>query len=173
MRRRHRSRGQALAEFALAVPIFAILLFGIIDVARMVYAQNTLNNAAREAARAISVTRWPPECNGLTNGAVAGNQRGQCAITVAQARSLAVIGTTVPAGTPKCEHVGNTDGNGDGELDRTVVSSGPATTWQNCHPGDYITVTVQAPFTLVTPMISRFIGTPTLKGEAQVTTSSS
>ena len=43
--RRRRSRGQALTEFALVLPIFALLLFGIIDVARLAFTMNTLNNA--------------------------------------------------------------------------------------------------------------------------------
>ena len=46
-----RSRGQALAEFALALPVFLILVFGMLDVGRAVYTYNTLTNAAREGAR--------------------------------------------------------------------------------------------------------------------------
>ena len=48
---RRRSRGQALAEFALALPVFLILVFGMFDVGRAVYTYNTLTNAAREGAR--------------------------------------------------------------------------------------------------------------------------
>lgn len=51
IRRRPRSRGQALAEFALTLPIFLILVFGMLDVGRAVYTYNTLTNAAREGAR--------------------------------------------------------------------------------------------------------------------------
>jgi hypothetical protein len=46
-----RSRGQALAEFALVAPIFFLLLFGIIEFGRYVYNVQVLNNAAREGAR--------------------------------------------------------------------------------------------------------------------------
>lgn len=48
---RNRDRGQALVEFALIVPIFLLILFGIFDVGRAIYAFNTINQAAREAAR--------------------------------------------------------------------------------------------------------------------------
>ena len=35
------SRGQALVEFALVLPIFAIMLFGIIDFGRYVFTANS------------------------------------------------------------------------------------------------------------------------------------
>lgn len=44
-------RGQSLVEFALIVPIFLLLVFGIIDLGRGVYAYNTIQNAAREGIR--------------------------------------------------------------------------------------------------------------------------
>ena len=43
--------GQSLVEFALILPIFVLLLVGIFDLGRAVYATSTLNNAAREAGR--------------------------------------------------------------------------------------------------------------------------
>jgi Flp pilus assembly protein TadG len=48
---RRAGRAQALAEFALVVPIFFLILFGIIDFGRYVYYTQILNNAAREGAR--------------------------------------------------------------------------------------------------------------------------
>lgn len=53
MRLRHPSerRGQTLVEFALILPIFVLVLFGILDFSRAVYAHHTINNAAREAVR--------------------------------------------------------------------------------------------------------------------------
>lgn len=44
-------RGQTLVEFALVLPTFVLLLLGIFDLGRAVYAYNTINNAAREAGR--------------------------------------------------------------------------------------------------------------------------
>jgi Flp pilus assembly protein TadG len=46
-----RSRGQALVEFALVLPIFLLILMGIFDLGRAVYYSSTLSNAARETAR--------------------------------------------------------------------------------------------------------------------------
>lgn len=50
-RLRDRSRGQALVEFALILPIFILLLVGIFDFGRAIYAYNTIANAARESVR--------------------------------------------------------------------------------------------------------------------------
>jgi hypothetical protein len=44
-------RGQALVEFALIVPLFLALLFAIVDFGRVVWANDSLANSAREAAR--------------------------------------------------------------------------------------------------------------------------
>jgi Flp pilus assembly protein TadG len=51
MLRRDRTRGQALVEFALVLPILTLLLAGFWDLGRVVLAQDALNHAAREAAR--------------------------------------------------------------------------------------------------------------------------
>jgi Flp pilus assembly protein TadG len=46
-----KGKGQALVEFALVIPIFLLMLFGLIDGGRYVYMSNVLSQAAREAAR--------------------------------------------------------------------------------------------------------------------------
>jgi hypothetical protein len=51
IRRHDKSRGQTLVEFALILPIFLLVLMGILDLGRAVYYSSTLSNAAREAAR--------------------------------------------------------------------------------------------------------------------------
>ncbi|OGO58218.1 MAG: hypothetical protein A2V85_14755 [Chloroflexi bacterium RBG_16_72_14] len=52
-----RSRGQALVEFALVIPIFLLVLVALFDVGRAVFAWNTLTNAAREGARMAIVNQ--------------------------------------------------------------------------------------------------------------------
>lgn len=44
-------RAQALAEFALVLPIFLLVVTGLIDVARAVWEENTLAYASREGTR--------------------------------------------------------------------------------------------------------------------------
>jgi Flp pilus assembly protein TadG len=57
LRRRPRGtcRGQSLVEFALILPLFLILLMGILDLGRGVAAYNSVANAARSAARVAIV----------------------------------------------------------------------------------------------------------------------
>jgi hypothetical protein len=44
-------RGQTLVEFALILPVFLLILMGILDLGRAVYYSSTLSNVARETAR--------------------------------------------------------------------------------------------------------------------------
>ena len=81
MKRQTRSsRGQTLAEFALVIPIFLLILMGIFDVGRAVFIYNGLTNAAREGARLAIV-----------------NQDGTSVLQRAQAMSFGVGLTTAPA----------------------------------------------------------------------------
>src|SRR6266550_3807296 len=58
--------GQALVEFALIVPVFILLLVGLFDLGRGVYAFNTVSNASREAVRVAIVDQ---NCGNITNEA--------------------------------------------------------------------------------------------------------
>jgi hypothetical protein len=55
LHRRKRSRGQALVEFALALPVLLVIFMGLFDFGRAVFAYNSLSNAAREGARVAIV----------------------------------------------------------------------------------------------------------------------
>jgi hypothetical protein len=48
-------RGQALVEFAVVLPLFLLMLFAVIDIGRVIWANDNLANAAREGARWASV----------------------------------------------------------------------------------------------------------------------
>ena len=50
-RTRARTRGQAMVEFAIVLPVFLAMLLGIVDFGRVIWATNSLSNAAAEAAR--------------------------------------------------------------------------------------------------------------------------
>jgi Flp pilus assembly protein TadG len=138
--------GQALVEFALIVPFFVLLLMGIIDLGRYVSSANALNNAAREGARFSSVAIRPAECNGLS--------REQCARTVTTGRVWGA--SSSPTVTVSCTRFAK-----DGTSTTIAVSS--------CRTNDLLAVRATAPFTLVTPVISQFLGSLTLNGEARVT----
>jgi hypothetical protein len=147
--RRRRSRGQAMVEFALVAPIFFIVLFGIIDMARYVYTLNTLQQVARESARVGSVPIRPVECT--TSSRVA------CVKTVAIGRAVAV-GLTSSDITVTCEHV-----EADGTRTNVTDIDG------ECAATDMLVVNIQTNFTLVTPLIAQFINGVGLTGEARMT----
>jgi Flp pilus assembly protein TadG len=48
---RKRRRGAAAVEFAIVLPVFVILVFGMIEYGRMVMVQQVITNASREGAR--------------------------------------------------------------------------------------------------------------------------
>jgi hypothetical protein len=54
---RSSSRGQTLVEFALILPVFILILVGIFDGGRLVFAYHTVNNAAREGGREATVNQ--------------------------------------------------------------------------------------------------------------------
>jgi Flp pilus assembly protein TadG len=54
---RRPTRGQALAEFALVLPIALVLLLAVFDVGRVVLIYNGLTNSAREGARLAVVNQ--------------------------------------------------------------------------------------------------------------------
>lgn len=49
-------RGQAMVEFALILPIFLLVVFGTLDLGRIVFLKTELENAVREGARVGQVT---------------------------------------------------------------------------------------------------------------------
>jgi Flp pilus assembly protein TadG len=53
-------RGQSMVEAALILPVFLLVLVGIFDVGRLVFAYHTVNNAAREGGRQAIVDQTSP-----------------------------------------------------------------------------------------------------------------
>ena len=70
-RRRPRSRGQSLVEFALILPLLMVFLATVLDLGRIYYANISLLNAAREGAFQASKTPGSyldgQPCNTATN----------------------------------------------------------------------------------------------------------
>ena len=55
-------RGQSLVEFALVLPLFVVVLSGIISLGIGVFYQQQLTNAAREAARYAAIHSATSQC---------------------------------------------------------------------------------------------------------------
>jgi len=141
-----RTRGQSLVEFALVLPFFVLLLFGIIDMGRYVYTSNALASGAREAARAGSVGSRPsPDCDALT--------REQCIVAIADNRSWGVPGAVIST-TADCTRIGPSSTS-------TVAAN-------SCRTNDLLNVRTETTFTLVTPLVAQFLGSFTIVGDSSV-----
>jgi Flp pilus assembly protein TadG len=135
-------RGQALVEFALIFPVLVLLLLGIFEVGRLVFAYNTLGNAAREGARvaAVNQIQTSPDCTNnrpIVNPATPHWSIKQCA-----ADKALVLGLT--------------------DTDVDVAYSPPPDVTFTCSPtlrvGCLATVTVTHEFRAITPIIGDIIG---------------
>ncbi len=56
-----RAWGQSLVEFALVLPLILLLLMAVFDLGRYIFADNEINNAAREGVRTAIVNQHPPD----------------------------------------------------------------------------------------------------------------
>ena len=76
MKTRRRTAAQAIVEFALVLPLLAIMILGIIDLGRGIYIYNGVSQAAREIARSASVHPGSPLGSSTQTAAVIATQRG-------------------------------------------------------------------------------------------------
>ena len=101
--KRRRGRGQTLAEFALILPVFVLLILGLLDFGRVVYADHTLAQAAREAAR-VGV---------VEPAATAGKYLAIRAAAVSAAAGTGLVGSNVSgSGCADCFYPDGTDSGG-------------------------------------------------------------
>lgn len=139
---RRKQRGQALVEFALILPVLMLILLGIFDVGRMVYAYNAVSNAAREGGRTAII-----------------NQHGDtiAARAAQQATGLGLPGT-IPLECPADNIAGPpTDSSKAGVCVafRTEDLSAPCTSINlKCNA----IVSVQWPWRAITPLIGDLLG---------------
>jgi len=119
---RRRSRGQSLAEFALVLPVFLLVLTGIIDFGLLLYSRMTVINATREGARAaVTQIKDPLGIPAIVQNAVVGADTG--------------LGLTTGSVTVVCVAGTDADGNAQGPCD--FVTGGQP----DPLAGDYVRVT--------------------------------
>ena len=157
-KRRHRSDGhslgQGLVEFALVLPVFLLILFGLIDMGRYVFLNSVLSQAAREAARvgaveASWVANGDPTC-GTAGGPV-------CPASLNALRADMTSGANRMMSPFASIPVGNLYTS----CDATTPPTG-AWTAQTCvtqTSGSVLSVRVQVSFTPITPIIGQIVGT--------------
>lgn len=96
-RRRRRSNGQGLVEFALGITIFLTILIGLIDLARAAWLFNGVSDAAREIARVTSVHPGTTTLGGSseTATAVSGERALVPGLSVTSYTCIDISGATV------------------------------------------------------------------------------
>jgi hypothetical protein len=147
-RQRRRSRGQSLVEFALILPIFLLILFGLFDLGRAVYAWSTINNAAREAARELIVDQTFVVVGGQPVYTHARDKALQRSV------ALAVVTDQVYIDFRNPETLETAD---------SCEIPDPSAIRLGC----FAVVEIEYTFTPATPVIGQLVGTLTLKGESR------
>jgi Flp pilus assembly protein TadG len=130
-RPRRGRHGQSLVEFAMVVPLFFLLLFGIIDIGRVLFVQMTLQNAVRQAGRF----------------AITGNHLTQGTNILSRVQSIAQIAQQAAVGLvldPASIYI-----NGQSSTNATATAGGPRTP---------VTVSLTAHLQIITPLIGKYFG---------------
>jgi Flp pilus assembly protein TadG len=130
--RAHReARGQSVVEFAMVVPLFFLLLFGVIDIGRVFFVQMTLQNAVRQAGRF----------------AVTGNHLTQGTNVLSRVQSIVKVAQEAAAGLvldPPSIFI-----NGQSSTNATATAGGPGTA---------VTISLTTHLQVITPFVARFFG---------------
>lgn len=141
------ARGQALVEFSLAIIVFLVMIMGIFDLGRAIFAYNGVSEAAREIARRAAVYPY----DAITSGNDDLGSSDQVRDTIDTQRALVPGMADLSPGSPDFECV-DIEGN---PSTNTVCSKGDFK--------DYVKVTVTATYQPITPLIGVF-GPITLTG---------
>ncbi len=122
------SRGQTITEFALVLPVFLLLVCGVVDFSNVLYNKMTMQNALRQAGRYA------------TTGNTLPNQPTRVA-------SIISIVEQAAAGLNLSSNSINISSNGTGGTGKNANPGGP---------GDIITISVNAGVPMLTPVMAPF-----------------
>lgn len=135
--------GAALVEFAILLPAFLLLIFGIVDWSRYMIGQSSVNSVVREAARYGSAVGPSPsgvpyyvDCDGIRDAGMV------AAHTIRIATSDVVVEYDEGPGTSSIGSCAE-----GGSFPAELLSS-----------GDRIIVTASAQFVFSTPLIGNIFG---------------
>jgi Flp pilus assembly protein TadG len=115
-------RGQAVVEFAFVVPLFLLLMLGLIDFSRLLFTYVSLANGAREMARVAAVTySWN---SGQWNSANAVTAFNNYALFAA-GRNASTDSVTIVTGNHACAQARDTGGTCSGTAVTCPMTSTP------------------------------------------------
>ena len=162
--RRQRTRGQSLVEFALVLPVFLLMLFGLIDGARYVFVSNALSNAAREGARKASVeASWIQKAN-TSCGTIGGPVCPADAATLKAHVLTAANQEMAPFGSVTNLYI---------SCDDSTPPTGQWTSGTACTSGttsgQLVSVRVTYAWSAFTPIVSSIMGNITASGSTTMT----
>lgn len=165
--------GQSMVEFALVLPIFLLMLFGLVDMGRLVYANTTISQAAREAARVASVQAYwvgnvtDTSC-GQPGGPTCPADEAAMRANVATAANgmMTAVGTIASSNLHiSCTLASATAPTGNW----TSPPNGCSTAAVRQAPGSRVSVRVAMTFQPITPLIGQFFNSIELEGSATMT----
>ncbi len=135
------------------MPVFMLMLFGLVDIGRAVYAYTAIANAAREGARVAAV-------NQIDYTGAACNE------------NMPVENVSSPAWSARPCAAASAVSLGVVPGDVSLSYAPPAGTTLSCSPvlhvGCLATVSVNYTWSAVTPVIGRFIGPITMSSTSQM-----
>jgi Flp pilus assembly protein TadG len=140
-RGRGRSRGQALVEFAFVLPIFLLILMILLDFGRVIYAQYTITQDAREATRVgiVGAEDSPTKYDAIQ----------QAALDMSPGVSLTAADIRGDDGT---------SGGNSGCPDQDTISPNSNFYPDGTMGGGRVVVNIQVVVPIVTPVISNVVG---------------
>jgi Flp pilus assembly protein TadG len=131
-RRLKGTRAEGLVEFAIVVPLFFLLMFGIIDLGHLYFVKVTLENAMRQAGRYA-----------VTGASMPGMSRLASIVTVAKNSAPGLDISNIVISSP----LGGSSVSSNG----TASAAGL--------PGENVTISLTAHLTLFTNLIGHYYGT--------------
>lgn len=180
--RRQGQAGQGLAEFALVVPVFLLVVFGLFDVGRLVYTNSVLSQSAREGARlAATEAAWigvpGAGCVSDETAIGAGNPGAHvCPADVATFKAhvvAAVNRMAISVGPITTVHLSCNDGTVDDPApsgEWTEASGGNGCQDANGNAvssiGELVSVRIEYTYQPMAPVITSIIGSVPLTGSA-------
>jgi Flp pilus assembly protein TadG len=141
-RYRHRSLGQSMVEMAMVLPVLLLVVAGTIDLGRAYFTSVAIESASKEGA---FYGARKPVCDTEKTGCTAPN-------TVEWHVQQELEGIADPTVTSTC-----------------TATDGTTKPVADCLDGDEYRVLVQAPFNLITPIVSQILGTNSLTLSADST----
>ena len=163
-----RTFGQALVEVALVLPIFLLMLMILFDFGRVIYAQNAINQDAREGVRKGIVSAGDLDTNAKFTTRFADIR----AASRLMAPAVPLTDANISGGGVACSAVQNTPIFGTPPMPDDAIVAGACFYPNGVKNPDgarppKVVVKIQITVTFITPIISNLVGPITLSSTSE------